>query len=93
MSSTILSILVTSSRSIPLEFCILGWPRLLYLPDQLQHFTLLKVRHITRFDNLDALPEWLGNFSSLEYLVLFNCKKLKKLPSISALKQPDQALW
>uniref|UniRef100_A0A803LV46 Uncharacterized protein n=1 Tax=Chenopodium quinoa TaxID=63459 RepID=A0A803LV46_CHEQI len=36
---------------------------------------------IERFDELEQLPEWIGNLSSLRTLCLDNCNKLKYLPS------------
>ncbi|XP_028117281.1 putative disease resistance protein RGA4 [Camellia sinensis] len=38
---------------------LLGWKRLKYLPDQLQHLTTLRDLSISQFHGLEALPEWL----------------------------------
>uniref|UniRef100_A0A2N9FSP6 Uncharacterized protein n=1 Tax=Fagus sylvatica TaxID=28930 RepID=A0A2N9FSP6_FAGSY len=47
-----------------------GWAKLNSLPDQFQRFTALKVLSISNFDEMEALPEWLGNLSSLQKLSL-----------------------
>lgn len=46
-----------------------GWPKCKYLPDQLQDFNALRELEIYSFDGLEALPEWLGNFSSLPPII------------------------
>ncbi|KAK4486752.1 hypothetical protein RD792_006671 [Penstemon davidsonii] len=50
------------------------------LPYQIQHFTSLKELELNGF-GIEALPEWLGNLSSLQELILRLCGKLKHLPS------------
>ncbi|XP_058184133.1 putative disease resistance protein RGA4 isoform X2 [Rhododendron vialii] len=58
-----------------------------HLPDQLQHLTALKKLQISNFNHLEALPEWLGNLSSLESLKLQTCPKLTSLPSVEAIQR------
>ncbi|KAL4290926.1 hypothetical protein GQ457_14G004750 [Hibiscus cannabinus] len=57
------------------------------LPLQLQHLTALEQLEIWNFDGLKALPEWLGNLSSLRILCLWGCKNLVHLPSKEALQR------
>ncbi|XP_021754189.1 putative disease resistance protein RGA1 [Chenopodium quinoa] len=57
------------------------------LPEQLQHFKMLQQLHIRLFENLESLPDWIGNLSSLQILVLSRCKKLKKLAAEDAMKR------
>jgi hypothetical protein len=56
------------------------------LPDKIQRFTALKELHIEGFDVMEALPEWLGNFSSLQSLSLSNCKNLMDLSTVEAMR-------
>ncbi|KAI3470236.1 hypothetical protein Pfo_026899 [Paulownia fortunei] len=56
------------------------------LRDQLQHLTSLSTLLLDGF-GMEALPEWIGNLSSLEELALLNCKKLKRLPSKEAMQR------
>ncbi|XP_038877313.1 putative disease resistance protein RGA3 [Benincasa hispida] len=51
------------------------------LPRQLKYLTALKALTIKNFNSLEALPDWLGNLTSLETLGLFDCKNLKCFPS------------
>lgn len=65
---------------------LLGWPKRKCLPDQLRHLTSLRKLEINYFDELEALPEWLGNFSSLESLTLICCHTLTSLPSLETFQ-------
>uniref|UniRef100_A0A2N9FD00 Rx N-terminal domain-containing protein n=1 Tax=Fagus sylvatica TaxID=28930 RepID=A0A2N9FD00_FAGSY len=56
------------------------------LPDKIQRFTALKELHIEGFDVMEALPEWLGNFSSLQSLSLSKCKNLMDLSTVEAMR-------
>ncbi|KAL2538668.1 putative disease resistance protein RGA3 [Forsythia ovata] len=56
------------------------------LPYQLQNLTSLKDLRIYDF-GIEELPDWLGNLSSLEELILFNCEKLRHLPSKEAMQR------
>ncbi|KAK9289122.1 hypothetical protein L1049_017595 [Liquidambar formosana] len=64
-----------------------GWPKLKSLPDQLQHLTALIELNICGYDGIEALPEWLGNFSSLEYLYILKCENLVDLPPPEAMRR------
>ncbi|OVA08806.1 hypothetical protein BVC80_8801g35 [Macleaya cordata] len=50
---------------------IQGWSKLESLPHQLQQLTNLVTLIFDSFDGLVALPEWLGDLSSLEYLYIY----------------------
>ncbi|GMP78845.1 hypothetical protein CsSME_00034632 [Camellia sinensis var. sinensis] len=72
---------------------LLGWKRLKYLPDQLQHLTTLRDLSISQFHGLEALPEWLGNISSLHSLELHRCdanlptqEAMQRLTNLQSLK-------
>ncbi|KAM4105757.1 hypothetical protein ACB094_04G016600 [Castanea mollissima] len=53
-----------------------GWAKLNSLPEDIQRFTALTELWILNFDQMEALPEWLGKLSSLQYLYLWNCMNL-----------------
>ncbi|KAI5347680.1 PREDICTED: putative [Prunus dulcis] len=57
---------------------ITGWPKLKSLPQQqIQHLTTsLTSLKIESFDGVEALPEWLGNLTSLTHLSIRRCKNL-----------------
>ncbi|GFQ06158.1 putative disease resistance protein rga3 [Phtheirospermum japonicum] len=61
------------------------------LLDQLQHLTSLEYLHLIGF-GIEALPEWFGNLSSLKELYLWDCKKLRHLPSKQAMQRLSK-LW
>ncbi|KAK2976969.1 hypothetical protein RJ640_020186 [Escallonia rubra] len=48
-----------------------GWPMLKSLPVQLEQLYALKELYLLHFDGLEALPEWLGNLSSLRELHIY----------------------
>ncbi|GLT60210.1 hypothetical protein SLA2020_329870 [Shorea laevis] len=62
------------------------WKKLTQL-HQIQHLTALRELEIQGFSKLDALPEWLGNLSSLESLSIEDCEILKCLPSAEAIRR------
>ena len=64
-----------------------GWAKLNSLPDELQHFTALTALWILEFHGIGALPEWLGNLSSLQELYLNTCKNLMHLPTEHAMQR------
>ncbi|KAK8619083.1 hypothetical protein V6N13_133050 [Hibiscus sabdariffa] len=67
---------------------LIGWETLqCSLPHQLQHLTALEHLEIWGFGGLNALPEWLGNLSSLRILKFKFCKTLVYLPSKEALQR------
>ncbi|KAL2924795.1 putative disease resistance protein RGA3 [Bienertia sinuspersici] len=69
------------------------WPKIKNMPQQLQYLLpspTLQRLVIQQFDELEALPEWIGNLSSLQTLYLQNCKELKFLPSKQAMLRLSQ---
>ncbi|TYI38191.1 hypothetical protein ES332_A02G008600v1 [Gossypium tomentosum] len=63
------------------ELRLLGWEKLSSLPYQLQHLTALEELEIQRFHGIEALPDWLGNLSSVKCRRMVSCDKLMYLPS------------
>ncbi|KAM4113676.1 hypothetical protein ACJW30_04G013900 [Castanea mollissima] len=63
-----------------------GWAKLNSLPEDIQRFTALTELWILNFDQMEALPEWLGKISSLQYLYLWNCMNLMYLPTAGAIQ-------
>ncbi|XP_050210370.1 putative disease resistance protein RGA3 [Mercurialis annua] len=57
------------------------------LPHQIQWLASLNHFTIHDFDKLEALPEWLGNISSLQSLFIYKCSNLKSLPTAAAMKR------
>ncbi|XP_021801361.1 putative disease resistance protein RGA4 [Prunus avium] len=67
-----------------------GWPnlRLKPLPQQIQQLTTsLTSLEIESFDGVEALPEWLGNLTSLTTLSIHNCKNLVSLPAVEVMQR------
>ncbi|GLT37345.1 hypothetical protein SLA2020_116670 [Shorea laevis] len=64
-----------------------GWEKLTYLPPQIQHLTSLRELRIVDFNQVEALPEWLGSLSSLQSLEIDSCANLKYLPSAQAMQR------
>ncbi|KAL4290082.1 hypothetical protein GQ457_14G004420 [Hibiscus cannabinus] len=65
-----------------------GWETLQRsLPHQLQHLTALEQLEVWEFNGLKALPEWLGNLSSLWFVKFRSCQNLEHLPSKEALQR------
>ncbi|KAF5942222.1 hypothetical protein HYC85_019864 [Camellia sinensis] len=60
--------------------------QLQHLLDQLQHLTTLRDLSLRFFYGLEALPEWLGNLSSLHSLKLYRCKIQMNLPTLEAMQ-------
>ncbi|XP_042030920.1 putative disease resistance protein RGA3 isoform X1 [Salvia splendens] len=56
-----------------------------WLPQSIQNLTLLWSLELGNI-GVEELAQWLGNLSSLTELHLQNCNKLKRLPSMDALK-------
>ncbi|GLT63808.1 hypothetical protein SLA2020_363420, partial [Shorea laevis] len=76
-----------------LESLILrGWDKVKSLPDQLQHLTALKELTLSNFNGVDAFPEGLGKLTSLQRLHIFECRNLKQLFPLRALKSLIE-LW
>ena len=53
--------------------------------DQIQYFSL-KILWMEKFHEIVALPEWLGNLSSLQKLYIVDCEKLMYLPIEQAMQ-------
>ncbi|CAA3008668.1 disease resistance RGA3 [Olea europaea subsp. europaea] len=67
-------------RSKSLAYLTLcGWDHWDSLPYQVQHLTSLKELTLHGF-GIEALPNWIGDMSSLSRLELFNCRKLRHMP-------------
>ncbi|GLT45141.1 hypothetical protein SLA2020_189940 [Shorea laevis] len=65
------------------ELRLIGWGKLTELPHQIQNLNLTALREleISKFNEVETLPNWLGNFSSLKSLIIWDCLGLKCLPS------------
>ncbi|GLT27098.1 hypothetical protein SLA2020_021250 [Shorea laevis] len=68
------------------ELDLYGWEKLTQLPHQIQHLTTLRRLSIWDFQLVEILPEWLGNLSSLQQLLILRCKNMKHLPSAEAMQ-------
>ncbi|KAK4566083.1 hypothetical protein RGQ29_002323 [Quercus rubra] len=66
------------------------WNESLLLLDQIQYFIALKILWIEGFHEIGALPEWLGNLSSLQKLYIVDCKNLVHLPTEEAMRRLTQ---
>ncbi|XP_057778371.1 disease resistance protein RGA2-like [Salvia miltiorrhiza] len=56
------------------------------LPESIQLLTALFKLSLHDF-GMEELPEWFGNLSSLNWLDLYNCKRLRRLPSVDAMRR------
>ena len=56
------------------------------LLDQIQYFIALKILWIQSFHEIGALPEWLGNLSSLKKLYIVDCFNLVHLPNEETMR-------
>ena len=65
-------------------------PHTLLLLDQIQYFIALKILWIQRFHEIGALPEGLGNLSSLQKLYIVDCNNLVLLPTKEAMRRLTQ---
>ncbi|CAB4262992.1 unnamed protein product [Prunus armeniaca] len=72
------------------ELRLWGWPKLKSLPQQIQHFTSLTSLSIISFNQVEALPEWLGNLTSLTFLGIQRCENLMYLPPVKAMQRLDK---
>ncbi|CAK9139709.1 unnamed protein product [Ilex paraguariensis] len=68
------------------QVSLYGWPHWNFIPEQLQHFTVLKSIKLSGF-GVEALPDWFENFSSLESLSLDWCESIKYLPPFEAMQR------
>lgn len=63
------------------------------LPEEIKHFISVQMLILRDFDELQQVPDWLGNLPMLQLLQLQRCGKLKYLPSKQALlPHPKQFL-
>ncbi|KAK4583167.1 hypothetical protein RGQ29_026097 [Quercus rubra] len=69
------------------ELRLYGWAKLNSLPDEIQHFTALVYLLICDFNGIKALPEWLGNLSSLQTLQLGGNDNLMEMPTVQAMRR------
>ncbi|XP_074306826.1 putative disease resistance protein RGA3 [Silene latifolia] len=67
------------------ELLLMGYPEMRSLPVQLGLLTTITGLRIVLFEDLEEIPEWLCNLSSLELLEFRSCMSLKCLPSKEAL--------
>ena len=58
--------------------------------DQIQYFIALKILWMEKFHEMVALPEWLGNLSSLQKLYIVDCFNLAHLPTEEAMRRLTQ---
>ncbi|XP_050243143.1 putative disease resistance protein RGA4 isoform X4 [Quercus robur] len=78
---------IQHSRASLEDLSLGGWDKLNSLPDEIKYFTALKYLLIYGFGGMKALPEWLGNLSSLQILSLNDNKKLMEMPTVQAMRR------
>ncbi|TQD75465.1 hypothetical protein C1H46_039001 [Malus baccata] len=64
-----------------------GWPKLKSLPQPIQHSNSLPYLSIKDFNGVEALPESLGDLTSLTELEISSCENLMYLPSVEAMQR------
>ena len=62
------------------SLCFRRTPKLVSLPDGLQHVITLQKLRIHNCTGLMAIPEWIGNLTSLHHLSISGCSNLTSLP-------------
>nr|XP_023873545.1 putative disease resistance protein RGA3 [Quercus suber] len=62
------------------SLCFWGTPKLVSLPDGLQHVTTLQKLEILNCNDLMAIPKWIGNLTSLHHLSISGCSNQTSLP-------------
>ncbi|GLT30353.1 hypothetical protein SLA2020_051570 [Shorea laevis] len=67
------------------ELSLIGRKKLENLPHQIQHLTALRELSLEDFHGIEALPDWLGNLSSLQSLYIINCRSLRYMKAIRRL--------
>ncbi|GLT30349.1 hypothetical protein SLA2020_051530 [Shorea laevis] len=72
------------------ELSLIGWKKLENLPCQIQHLTALRTLRLVRFHGIKALPDWLGNLSSLQSLFISFCSSLRYVKAIQRLSNLKQ---
>nr|XP_027073307.1 disease resistance protein RGA2-like isoform X1 [Coffea arabica]XP_027073313.1 disease resistance protein RGA2-like isoform X1 [Coffea arabica]XP_027073317.1 disease resistance protein RGA2-like isoform X1 [Coffea arabica]XP_027073327.1 disease resistance protein RGA2-like isoform X1 [Coffea arabica] len=75
------------SASTLRELRLEGLPHTESLPHQLQYLTTLTSLSLDNFGGIEVLPDWIGNLVSLETLELWDCDKLRSLPSEAAMRR------
>ena len=68
------------------ELHLYGWASLNSLPEEIQFFTALKILQISEFGEMNSLPDWLGNLSSIQELYIHDCKNMMYLPTTQAMR-------
>ncbi|KAI3973329.1 hypothetical protein MKX01_020704 [Papaver californicum] len=63
-----------------------GWSHSSSLPHQLRDLTALRELALRNLHDLEALPDWIGNLESLEYLQMYGCDNVTCLPSLPKLQ-------
>ncbi|KAM7486539.1 hypothetical protein LguiA_002548 [Lonicera macranthoides] len=66
------------------QLLLYGWSHWKSIPEQLQHLTSLTYVRIEGF-GFETLPDWFGNLSCLQRIIIWDCEKLKYLPSMESL--------
>ncbi|KAI3854148.1 hypothetical protein MKX03_022161 [Papaver bracteatum] len=64
-----------------------GWSRSSSLPHQLQNLTALRDLTLRNLMDLEALPDWIGNLKSLEYLQIYGSDNVTCLSSMQNLQR------
>ncbi|CDP20557.1 unnamed protein product [Coffea canephora] len=75
---------LTSLRKLAID--LYGLPHMESLPPQIQYLTTLTSLTLAHFGGIKALPDWFGNFATLERLYLYHFKELGHLPSEDAMR-------
>ncbi|XP_057781443.1 putative disease resistance protein RGA4 [Salvia miltiorrhiza] len=68
------------------DLSLMGMESWEWLPESIQHLTALSKLKLDNF-GMEELPEWFANLSSLEHLSLCYCKRLRRLPSMDAMRR------
>ncbi|XP_042026382.1 disease resistance protein RGA2-like isoform X1 [Salvia splendens] len=84
IAETVEGMLQTCSNSLR-YLSLKGMENWEWLPQSIQHLTVVYSLELENI-GVEELPQWLGNLSSLRWLYLWNCNKLKRLPSVDTLK-------
>ncbi|KAH9611999.1 hypothetical protein KSS87_000031, partial [Heliosperma pusillum] len=72
------------------ELILVGCSNIRELPEQLGLLTKITTLSIWLFDDLEEIPDWLSNLSSLETLDFATCGSLRRLPSKEAMLRLTQ---
>ncbi|KAM7489430.1 hypothetical protein LguiB_026914 [Lonicera macranthoides] len=66
------------------QLLLYGWSHWESIPEQLQHLTSLTKLWICDF-GIETLPDWFGNLSCLQRIMINDCEKLKYLSNMESL--------